>query len=147
MSTPLISLPHFHSPSMTSTRPFFYGLGKRKNAIACVRVFTEGEGKAQVNSMAISKYFFSTHAENALAPLTLAEQMKKVDIEVEVEGGGKVAQSDAIRLGISRALVLMDPNYRGVLKQAGFLRRDSRIKERKKPGLHGARRAPQFAKR
>ncbi len=100
-----------------------------------------------VNDDGIAKYFFSTHAENAVAPLALTEQLKKFDVEAFVEGGGKVAQSDAIRLGISRALVLTDPALRTQLKHAGFLRRDSRIKERKKPGLHRARRAPQFAKR
>ncbi len=132
---------------MDSSRPFYYGLGKRKNAIARVRLFQEGEGKVMVNDDAIGKYFFSTHSENALSPLALTELAKKVDLQVFVEGGGKVGQSDAIRLGISRALVLMDPNFRPVLKAAGFLRRDSRKKERKKPGLHRARRAPQFAKR
>lgn len=133
--------------SMTTSRPFYYALGKRKSAIARVRLFQEGEGKVMVNDAVIGKYFFSTHSENALSPLALTEQSKKVDIEAFVEGGGKVAQSDAIRLGISRALVLTDPALRTVLKHAGFLRRDSRIKERKKPGLHRARRAPQFAKR
>lgn len=132
---------------MATSRPFFYGLGKRKSAIARVRVFEEGSGAVKVNDDTLGKYFFSTHSENALAPLALTEKLKKVDIEAFVEGGGKVAQSDAIRLGISRALVLMDPALRSVLKHAGFLRRDSRIKERKKPGLHRARRAPQFAKR
>ena len=132
---------------MPTSRPFYYALGKRKSAIARVRLFQEGEGKAAVNGDTIAKYFYSTHSENALAPLGIVEQAKKVDIEAFVQGGGKVAQSDAIRLGISRALVLMDPALRTMLKQAGFLRRDSRIKERKKPGLHRARRAPQFAKR
>jgi small subunit ribosomal protein S9 len=97
--------------------------------------------------MALGKYFFSTHGENAVAPLAMSDLLKKVDIEAFVEGGGKVAQSDAVRLGISRALILMDPALRTALKQAGFLRRDSRIKERKKPGLKRARRAPQFSKR
>ncbi len=132
---------------MAASRPFFYGLGKRKNAIARVRLFQDGEGKTSVNTMAFTKYFFSTLGENAVSPLVLTDLAKKIDIEVQVEGGGKVAQSDAIRLGISRALVLMDPAFRPVLKQAGFLRRDSRIKERKKPGLKRARRAPQFSKR
>jgi small subunit ribosomal protein S9 len=132
---------------MTANRSYYYGLGKRKSAIARVRLFQEGEGKVSVNEMTMDKYFFSTLGENALAPLGLTEQAKKVDIQAFVEGGGKVAQSDAIRLGISRALVLMDPALRAVLKQAGYLRRDSRIKERKKPGLKRARRAPQFAKR
>ena len=132
---------------MTTSRPFTYALGKRKSAIARVRLFQEGEGKVMVNDAVIGKYFYSTHSENALSPLVLTEQTKKVDIVAFVQGGGKVAQSDAIRLGISRALVLTDPALRTVLKHAGFLRRDSRIKERKKPGLHRARRAPQFAKR
>ena len=132
---------------MSASRPFFYGLGKRKNAIARVRLFQDGEGKTSVNKLTLGKYFFSTLGENAVAPLVLADLAKKIDIEADVEGGGKVAQSDAIRLGISRALVLMDPALRPALKQAGFLRRDSRIKERKKPGLKRARRAPQFSKR
>lgn len=132
---------------MTAHRSFFYGLGKRKTAIARIRLFQDGEGKVTVNDGPLAKYFFSTLGENALAPLALTEQQKKVDIQAFVQGGGKVAQSDAIRLGISRALMLMDPAMRAVLKQAGFLRRDSRIKERKKPGLKRARRAPQFSKR
>ncbi len=129
------------------SKPFFYGLGKRKTAIARVRLFQDGGGKVTVNGGDAKKYFYSTFVENALAPLVLTEQMKKVDIEAFVEGGGKPSQSDAIRLGISRALVLMDPNMRSALKHAGFMRRDSRIKERKKPGLKRARRAPQFSKR
>ena len=129
------------------SRAYFYALGKRKTAIAKVRMYQPGEGKCTVNGMEPKKYFFSTFTENALAPLALADMMKKVDIEATLVGGGKPSQSDALRLGISRALILMDPNLRGTLKQAGFLRRDSRIKERKKPGLRRARRAPQFAKR
>ncbi|MBP9773182.1 MAG: 30S ribosomal protein S9 [Candidatus Peribacteraceae bacterium] len=132
---------------MSTQRPYFYGLGKRKNAIARVRMFQDGEGKVTVNGGTMKAYFVGIGIENALAPLAITDQMKKVDLEVFVEGGGKVAQSDAMRLGISRALVLMDPAYRASLKTEGFLRRDSRKKERKKPGLHGARRAPQFAKR
>jgi small subunit ribosomal protein S9 len=132
---------------MATQRPYFYALGKRKNAIARVRLFQEGEGKVTVNDLPINKYLHEPLIENALAPLALTDQLKKVDIVAFLEGGGKVGQSDAIRLGISRALVLIDPAYRTTLKQAGFLRRDSRKKERKKPGLHRARRAPQFAKR
>jgi small subunit ribosomal protein S9 len=132
---------------MSPSRPYFYGLGKRKSAIARVRLFDDGEGKVTVNGGEMMEYFFSTLGENALAPLVLTDLNKKVDLEIFVLGGGKVAQSDAIRLGISRTLVLKDPALRTTLKQAGFLRRDSRIKERKKPGLKRARRAPQFAKR
>jgi len=121
-------------------RPYYYGLGKRKSAIARVRLFQLGEGKVTVNGMKLAEYFFGTLGENSLAPLAMTEQLKTLDLQVFIEGGGKVAQSDAMRLGISRALVLMNPDYRPALKHAGFLRRDSRIKERKKPGLHGARR-------
>ncbi len=128
-------------------RPYYYGLGKRKSAIARVRMFQLGEGKVTVNGQPASKYFFGTLTENCLAPLAMTELLKSMDLQVFIQGGGKVAQSDAMRLGISRALVLMDPALRATLKAAGFLRRDSRIKERKKPGLHRARRAPQFAKR
>ena len=132
---------------MADNRPFYYGLGKRKSAIAKVRLFTDGEGKVVINNESLNKYFFSILGENALAPLNMTDQAKKVDIEAFVYGGGKNAQSDALRLGLSRALILMDPALRAALKEAGFLRRDSRIKERKKPGLKRARRAPQFSKR
>jgi len=129
------------------SRPYYYALGKRKSAIAKVRVFQDGEGKMTVNGQPFQKYFFSTLTENALAPLAITDNAKKVDVEVTVQGGGKPSQSDAIRLGISRALTQIDAGHRTALKHAGFLRRDSRIKERKKPGLKRARRAPQFAKR
>lgn len=132
---------------MATSRPYFYGLGKRKSAIAKVRLFADGEGKVLVNGDEPQKYFFSTLGENAVAPLVLTDMKKKVDIEVTLQGGGKAAQSDAMRLGISRAIMLMNPELRVTLKHAGFLRRDSRIKERKKPGLKRARRAPQFSKR
>jgi small subunit ribosomal protein S9 len=132
---------------MTTNRPFYYGLGKRKTAIARVRLFEQGKGECSVNGAESKDYFYSTLLENALAPTELTELLKKLDLEVFVEGGGKVAQSDAMRLGISRALILINPELRTMLKQAGFLRRDSRIKERKKPGLKRARRAPQFSKR
>src|SRR5258708_3304234 len=126
-----------------AARPYFYALGKRKSAIAKVRLFQDGEGKASVNDGVMQKYFFSTLSENAVAPLASAALLKKVHIEATVQGGGRLAQSDATRPGISRALVLMDPALPTPLKQAGFPRRDTRIKERKKPGLKRARRAPQ----
>lgn len=132
---------------MDSKRQYFYGVGKRKNAIARVRLYEAGAGEATVNELPIAKYFAGVQIENALAALALTDNKKNFDIAVEVQGGGKSAQSDAMRHGISRALLLMNPDTRHQLKQAGFLRRDSRIKERKKPGLHRARRAPQFSKR
>ncbi len=132
---------------MDSKRSYFYGVGKRKSAIARVRLFESGSGEATVNGMPMKKYFAGTQIENAVAPLALVGSPKEYDVEVQVMGGGKSAQSDAMRHGISRALLLLNPDHRHQLKQAGFLRRDSRIKERKKPGLHRARRAPQFSKR
>lgn len=130
-----------------ATRSYFYAVGKRKTAIARVRMFQDGSGDFTVNGMPIKKYLAGTQIENAMAALILTNNKSTVDVEAIVQGGGKSAQSDAIRHGISRALLLLNPEFRHDLKQAGFLRRDSRTKERKKPGLHRARRAPQFSKR
>ncbi len=132
---------------MESKRSYLYSVGKRKTAIARVKLFQDGTGETKVNNLKFKEYFAGTQIENAVAALILTSHLKNVDIEAFVTGGGKSAQSDAIRHGISRALLLLNPELRGELKQAGFLRRDSRTKERKKPGLHGARRAPQFSKR
>jgi small subunit ribosomal protein S9 len=130
-----------------ATRSYFYSVGKRKTAIARVRLFQDGSGEVTVNGLPMKKYFAGTQIENAVAPLALTDTKGRFDIEAMVQGGGKSAQSDAVRHGVSRSLLLFNPDLRHVLKQAGFLRRDSRIKERKKPGLHRARRAPQFSKR
>ncbi len=132
---------------MNAKRPYHYSAGKRKTAIARVKLFEDGAGEVMVNGMKLKEYFAGIQIENALAPLALTEQKTKYDIEAQVQGGGKSAQSDAIRLGITRALLTINPDWRSELKRAGFLRRDSRTKERKKPGLHRARRAPQFSKR
>lgn len=128
-------------------RQYFYSVGKRKTAIARVRLFQEGKGDVQVNDMPLKKYFAGVDIENALAALALTGGKTSYDVVAHVQGGGKAAQSDALRHGISRALLLVNPDFRHELKQAGFLRRDSRTKERKKPGLKRARRAPQFSKR
>lgn len=131
----------------SSKRPYFYAVGKRKTAIARVRLFQDGSGEFTVNGLPIKKYLAGTQIENAVAALILTSNKSAMDFDAIVLGGGKSAQSDAIRHGISRALLLVNPDFRHELKQAGFLRRDSRTKERKKPGLHRARRAPQFSKR
>ncbi|PIR49869.1 30S ribosomal protein S9 [Candidatus Peregrinibacteria bacterium CG10_big_fil_rev_8_21_14_0_10_54_7] len=130
-----------------SKRQYFYSVGKRKTAIARVRLFVNGEGVAHVNGKKIKDYFAGVQVENALAPLTLVGKKNEFDLEVFLIGGGKSAQSDAMRHGISRALLLFDPELRSQIKREGFLRRDARVKERKKPGLKRARRAPQFSKR
>ncbi len=127
---------------------YFYAAGKRKTAIARVKLFDGGKGDITVNGKKIRDYFpTALHVENATAPLRITDNAKKFDAEVTIKGGGKSAQSDALRHGISRGLLLVDPELRPTLKREGFLRRDARIKERKKPGLKGARRAPQFSKR
>jgi small subunit ribosomal protein S9 len=97
--------------------------------------------------MPIKEYFSGIQVPNALAPLNLLELAKQFDIEARIIGGGKSSQSDALRHGISRAILLFDPETRLELKRAGYLRRDARKKERKKPGLKRARRAPQWKKR
>lgn len=130
-----------------TTRPYFYAVGKRKTAIARVRVYQDGKGEVTVNELPLKKYLSGLQIENAVAPFAITDLKNQFDVEAKVVGGGKSAQSDAIRHGITRALLLFNPELRHQLKQAGFLRRDSRIKERKKPGLHKARRAPQFSKR
>ncbi len=132
----------------TTKRPYFHSIGKRKSAIADVKLLSDGSGEIKVNGMKPREYFQSPYqVENAMAPLVMTEQKTNFDVEIRVVGGGKSAQSDAMRHGISRALLLVNPDYRSDLKRAGFLRRDARIKERKKPGLKRARRAPQFSKR
>ncbi|MFH1444077.1 MAG: 30S ribosomal protein S9 [Candidatus Peregrinibacteria bacterium] len=135
-------------PPSDKKRQYFSGLGKRKTAIARVKLYEGGSGDAVVNGMKIKEYFCTTFlVENALSPVKLANLKGRVDVEVITGGGGKAAQSDAVRHGLSRALLLLSPELRSDLKRAGFLRRDARIKERKKPGLKRARRAPQWQKR
>jgi small subunit ribosomal protein S9 len=129
-------------------RQYFGSVGKRKTAIARVKMYQEGTGEVTVNGLKMSKYFDTPfQLENAVAPLVLVDKKNAFDIEAIVTGGGKTAQSDAVRHGISRGLLIFNPDFRVELKRAGFLRRDARIKERKKPGLKRARRAPQWQKR
>jgi len=126
---------------------YFYSVGKRKTAIARVKLIENGNGEATVNGRSLKDYFGPVERENAVAPLKLTGHQKAFDLEARVLGGGMSAQSDAVRHGVSRALILFDPELRPALKREGFLRRDARVKERKKPGLKRARRAPQFSKR
>ena len=130
-----------------TSKQYFYSAGKRKTAIARVKMFEGGSGEVMVNGLKIRDYLTGVQTENALAPLVVVDKKKEYNLEIKVIGGGKAAQSDAIRLGISRALLLVDPDLRPMLKSEGYLRRDQRVKERKKPGLKRARRAPQFSKR
>jgi len=125
----------------------FYATGKRKDSVAKVWL-TPGNGKIVVNHQDLNDYFELNVTRDLLSsPLVLTEKSDIFDIRVTVMGGGKSGQAGAIRLGVSKALVLLDPDLRGVLKSAGFLTRDSRTKERKKYGKKGARASFQFSKR
>ena len=125
----------------------YLGTGRRKKSIARVRIML-GTGKFVVNHRDIEEYFgLETLKMIARAPLTLTGTAGKFDVLVNVHGGGTTGQAGAIRHGISRAMCKADPELRPALKQAGFLTRDPRMKERKKYGLKAARRAPQFSKR
>lgn len=126
---------------------YFYATGKRKTSVARVRLYENGKGEIVVNNKGISDYFFGELIPSVKAPLKIANALKLFDVTALVEGGGVSSQADAVRHGISRALLEYDPELRSQLKKAGFLTRDSRVKERKKPGLKRARRAPQWAKR
>ncbi len=132
---------------MYETNPYFYGTGRRKKSVARVRVYA-GTGKITVNDRAIDDYFgLETLKLIVRQPLALTGTADKFDIVCKVAGGGVTGQAGAIRHGLSRALLQYDENLRPALKKAGFLTRDPRMKERKKYGLKGARRAPQFSKR
>lgn len=131
-----------------SKKPYMYGTGRRKSSVARVHLFPGGTGKITINGRDIDDYFgLDTLKFIVRQPLTATSTADKVDIEATVTGGGVTGQAGAIRHGIARALLLVDEAYRPTLKAAGFLTRDPRMKERKKYGLKGARRAPQFSKR
>ena len=125
----------------------YLGTGRRKSSVARV-ILTPGDGKMQINKKSIDDYFgYETLRMTVKSPLVETEAVSRYDVAVNVQGGGFTGQAGAIRHGISRALLKSEPELRGVLKKAGFLTRDSRMKERKKYGLKAARRAPQFSKR
>lgn len=126
---------------------YFYGLGRRKEAIAKVRLYV-GKGASKVSEKDVADYFGNkVFADKVYEALKLTGNLEKMYISAHVEGGGLSAQADAILLGVSRALVVYDEDLKTTLRKAGFLTRDPRIKERKKPGLKRARKAPQFSKR
>ena len=132
---------------MYDSNPYFYGTGRRKKSVARVRVYP-GTGKITINDRTIDDYFgLETLKLIVRQPLALTGTTEKFDIVCRVNGGGVTGQAGAIRHGLSRALLQYDEALRPALKKAGFLTRDPRMKERKKYGLKGARRAPQFSKR
>jgi small subunit ribosomal protein S9 len=131
-----------------SKRTYHYGTGRRKASIARVRVYENGTGSITINGRDIDDYFgLETLKLIVRQPLNTTDTVGKVDVVCTVEGGGVTGQAGAIRHGISRALLGLNPEFRAALKAAGFLTRDPRMKERKKYGLKAARRAPQFSKR
>ena len=130
-----------------SKQPYFYGTGRRKSSVARVRVYA-GSGNITINGRTLDDYFgLETLKLIVKQPLILTENADKFDIVCTVAGGGVTGQAGAIRHGLSRALLQVNAEFRPVLKKAGFLTRDPRMKERKKYGLKAARRAPQFSKR
>jgi small subunit ribosomal protein S9 len=125
----------------------YLGTGKRKTSVARV-ILRPGDGASWINGRTLEDYFPRVmHRETVTAPLRLAGAEKSYDLRVRVQGGGPTGQAGAIRHGIARALVEADPSLRVPLKREGFLARDARVVERKKAGLHKARKAPQFSKR
>jgi small subunit ribosomal protein S9 len=131
---------------MMSSR-YFYGTGRRKTAVARVRLYP-GTGNFSINDKALEEYF-PREADRLQVhePLRATDTLQQFNVVVRVEGGGISGQAGAVRHGIARALLVANPDLRGVLRKQGFLTRDPRAKERKKPGLKRARKAPQYTKR
>ena len=126
---------------------YIWGTGRRKEAVAQVRL-SAGEGKISVNALLLEKYFPGEVQRIVInQPLKLTETLDKVDLLIRVKGGGKSGQAGAIRHGLARALIIFNESFRPALKKAGYLTRDSRMKERKKYGQPGARKKFQFSKR
>ena len=139
---------HITKKQKTSSFFSFWATGKRKTAIAVVNL-KEGKGKVVINkNFDLEKYFPSfSEQQIILSPLALFDKTKDFKVSVRVKGGGKRGQAEAIRLGLARALTFFNSDWRTDLRAKGFLTRDARVKERKKPGLKRARRAPQWQKR
>jgi small subunit ribosomal protein S9 len=127
---------------------YYEGIGRRKTSSARVRLHTGGTGTITVNDKPATEYFGrETDVLNLLTPLKLVGAENRFDVTVKVSGGGTTGQADAVAMGVARALLTSDPELKGVLRKAGYLTRDARAKERKKPGLKRARKAPQYTKR
>lgn len=132
----------------TTKQNYLYAVGRRKTAVARVRYYKTGDGEFEVNGKPLEEYFDTKDMiKMAKQPLSLASLNGVGKITVKVEGGGKNSQAASVRHGVARVLLEVDPELRSMLKKAGLLTRDPRKKERKKPGLKRARRAPQWSKR
>lgn len=131
----------------TDAQHYYYGLGRRKAAVARVRLYP-GNGAVVVNGRPLEDVIFrASQRQDMMLPLTITETAGRFNVQAMVKGGGVTGWTGALRLGIARALVAADEGYRRTLRQHGLLTRDARVKERKKPGLKRARKAPQFTKR
>ena len=126
---------------------YIKAIGRRKTSVAQIRLYKSGKGEIIVNNFKLNKYFTTEAAIIANQALKLTGHLRDFDFSILVKGGGKKGQADAVRHGIARALVLFDESLKEILKAKGWITRDSRKKERKKPGLKKARRAPQWSKR
>ncbi len=127
---------------------YYEGIGRRKTSTARVRLHTGGAGAITVNDKPVDEYFGrQSDALNVAAPLKLVGAEKRFDVTAKVSGGGDTGQADAVAMGVARALLASDPDLKPTLRKAGYLTRDARAKERKKPGLKRARKAPQYTKR
>jgi small subunit ribosomal protein S9 len=133
----------------TTKGEYYYGMGRRKTAVARVRLFPNGDGSVTVNGKNGRAYFGQREALTSavVAPLNLLEIAEQYNMTVRVVGGGSSGQAGAIRHGVARALLRINPEWKQALRKAGYLTRDPRMKERKKPGLKRARKAPQYTKR
>lgn len=127
---------------------YYEGIGRRKTSTARVRLHTGGTGEVTVNDKPAADYFGrESDVAKLTAALRIADAEKRFNVTVKVSGGGGTGQADAIAMGVARALLLTEPDLRAALRKAGYLTRDARAKERKKPGLKRARKAPQYTKR
>jgi small subunit ribosomal protein S9 len=133
---------------MAETRVYYEGVGRRKEATARVRLYPDGGGSFVLNDKPLEEYFSRTIDQvNITQPFQVTGTEGRFDVSVKLNGGGVSGQAGAVQLGIARALLKADPDYRQVLREHGMLTRDARAKERKKPGLKRARKAPQYTKR
>lgn len=133
---------------MADIQQYFEGVGRRKEATARARLYPQGSGRVLINDKPVNEYFGREIDRRAVfAPLTLTGADTRYNVSVKVRGGGITGQAEAARMAIARALLEVDAEYRPTLKSAGYLSRDARQKERKKPGLKRARKAPTYTKR
>ncbi len=133
---------------MAEQQQYYEGVGRRKEATARVRLYPGGDGRFIVNDRPLQEYFVrETDVMRLMEPLKVAGMDGRFNVSVQVRGGGLSGQAGAVRLGLARALLQVDPQLRSLLRQKGLLTCDARVKERKKPGLKRARKAPQYTKR